>query len=219
MGSIPGCREGGIGPYIYTWSSTTQFHLIIPLLLKENHMAYSDNDPNSPTIKLFHHGSKLLVSASQGDHPPTPIPKIPRIHMDWLIHASNHFWLTHQRCLAFVLLFSPKVRMWSFELPEQTCSAQGSTWSLTGLPPIPADKVIAGSFQTRGGRIPAKAAIPSFLGLHFIHYPDHQRTSLQALLQHPESVDQNLISIDPEHLMQDDYTMILQAHADSLTLI
>jgi hypothetical protein len=145
--------------------------------------------------------------------------QLPKIHgalLNWLVAASNSFWMSHNRCLTFVLVFCPRQNRWSFELPQQICMYAETNWSRKDIPPLAPGTALAGSFQSRLSAAGAATSLPAFSGIHFLHVPDPEHLILQAYVR--TNQEEEPVSIDPGDLMVDYPNIIeraLQRHMTS----
>ncbi len=151
-----------------------------------------------------------------------PLPKIPSLHMNWLLRASKLFWEEQQRCVAFVLFFEPHTKTWSFELPKQTSRSTESIWSLGAqFHEIARRRLIVGSFQSRPiAPLPFPGPVtPGFSGIHFVHYPDPDAVYMRAFLLREEAGEKEPLLIDPDDLIEEDYASTLLHYQQRLTFI
>lgn len=155
--------------------------------------------------------NELLVTPSDSSPPfePFMLPSIPLSMHCWLTGLGNEFRKRHNRCIAALLVLHCKQQRWvSPVIPSQTCSPEGSAWTLDlGPERLPPDHRIAGSFQIRMARdlMEAVDTVPEFDGYHIVQSHFNGRSVAYCFLHYGGETG----VLPVQQAMEDDWAMAL----------
>jgi hypothetical protein len=153
--------------------------------------------------------------------PPFVLPTLPMSVTNRCVVMAHSFWVTHRRCIGFLLLLDLMSHNWGCGIPTQRCSADSACWSVNkgDFDDMSASCAVAGSFQSRVVRQVEELADapPPCPGLHLVLRVgcDHPGPEITTFVR-ADGVTQ---PIDPDAVLFDDWSASLTQFRNRLTLM